>query len=44
VRFHHAIATIVVLIVIAGAAALVGQVTLVRLQRAAGLSLGEFRP
>jgi hypothetical protein len=43
-RFHHVIATIIVLIVIAGTAALVGQVTLIRLQRSIEFSVGEFRP
>ena len=43
-RFHHVIATIIVLIVIAGTSALVGQVTLIRIQRSLEFSVGEFRP
>ena len=43
-RFHHVIAAIVVLIVAAGASALVGPVTLIRLQRALELSGGELQP
>lgn len=43
-RFHHVIATIVVLILIAGTAALVGQVSLIRIQRSLELQVGEFRP
>jgi hypothetical protein len=43
-RFHHVIATIIVLIIIASTAALVGQVTLIRLQRSIEFSVGGFRP